>query len=604
MSVLRCVAVLAVALLCSSGALAQQSFTFTTVSTLQGNGLWGAVDQYLRPLNRPEAYVSAFNTTGDSSSTWGVAPAGSFLLWGTQPDISLSPDQGTTWWYVAGTTAGSGNGTDRRTVNPNFPGVPNVAVGNTGCSHRASFNRFYLIGNNNGGSNQTQTLNSFTGGLVNVWFAWASNDGSIWNQVMSNATAFAMASSRNTNGGSVTQDHVCVVDSLDNAYDIGSSDTWKSVNLGVGWAAVASTSYFPARWGLSAAIYSPTATSDVMVVLGGTNNVTGALLNDVWTSSTGGQSWSMLATAPWPPRQEPNFAINSNGVMVVYGGDCGGGWCGVSGDAWVSVNGGSQWYQLSSTLSNFTLTALAFDNAGYLWLVGGQEGITGNDYDWTSAVQKSSLSFSTSAISQWSQTYTGGQTFTVNAQTLAALQNGPAPQGGNQSNTNSSIAYVSAFSCAATTLPNTGAAFNMTFLNNGRTAQHTLAWPTGEHSNSSRSLLSSLVSLARCVRTVWECRQRLGQRGHRHDADTGPHRVWSRVVGHQRDVRPVQRLLARHSLGRCSCWQLGDVGHAARRRHLDERRSVHAPHMTSQHSVQSHDVLNFRLTFDLWPTGR
>lgn len=83
-------------------------------------------------------------------------------------------------------------------------------------------------------------------------------------------------------------------------------------------------------------------------------------------------------------------------------------------------------------------------------------------------MQKSSLSFSTAAISQWSGTYSG-QKFTVNAATLAALSGGPAPQGGNQTNVNSSIAYVSAFSCAGTTLPNpsAGTAFNMTYLNNG-----------------------------------------------------------------------------------------------------------------------------------------
>jgi len=372
-------AALAVALLCATAVLGQD-FTFNYVATVTGNGLWGAVDQYIRPLNRPEAYVSGFNAT-DNTNNWAVAPAGSFLLWGTQPDISLSPDQGTTWWYVSGTTAGNSH-IDARDVNPRFPGVPGVAIGNAGCSHRTTFNRFYLIGNNNGGTNQTQTMNGNTATLNNVWFTWASDDGSIWNQVMSNASAYAMASSRLTQGGSNTQNHVCLVDSLENVYDVGSADTWKSVNLGVGWNAVTSTSYFPSRWGLSAAIYSPTATTDVMVVLGGTNNATGALMNDVWTSTNGAQTWTLLTTAPWAPRQEPNFAINSNGVMVLYGGDCGGGWCGVSGDAWVSVNGGSQWYMLNAALTNFTLTAMAFDNMGYLWLVGGQEGGNGNNYNW------------------------------------------------------------------------------------------------------------------------------------------------------------------------------------------------------------------------------
>ena len=100
--------------------LGQASFTFSIVQTNSlGNGVWGAVDTFLRPLNRPLPMVTGYNSS-DSDNQWAVAPAGSFLLFGTQPDVSVSPDQGTTWLYTSGTTAGNAH-MDGRDINPLFP---------------------------------------------------------------------------------------------------------------------------------------------------------------------------------------------------------------------------------------------------------------------------------------------------------------------------------------------------------------------------------------------------------------------------------------------------------------------------------------------------
>ena len=411
--------------------------------------------------------MSGYNYT-DSDNAWGVAAPGTFLLWGCQPDVSFSPDGGYTWTYVAGTAATNSH-LDTREINPRFPGVGGAVDGNAGCNHRGTFNRFYLMGNaiTAPGLTFQTAFNPYANATINPWFNWASNDGSIWNQVMSSASAAAMTTSRNFLGGSATQNHICVVDQKDNVYSVGSYETYFSNSLGVNWVKYNSVTYFSPRWGISGGIYSPSTTQDTIVVLGGTGvSSYQNLLNDVWTSNNGGLAWTQLtAAAPWPGRQAPNFAINSNGVMVLYGGDCGGGWCGVWGDAWVSVNGGQNWYLLNQAPGlNMTLTAMAFDNAGFLWLVGGQALISGNDYFWMSAVQKSSLSFSTSALSTWSSSFTGGQTFPAPSSTL---QQGLPPMGGASNVLTSNIPIVSAFSCANTVLPNTGALFNMTYLDNG-----------------------------------------------------------------------------------------------------------------------------------------
>ena len=461
---------LSLLLFLSSPAQAQQRFSFNVQTPSSGsNGVWGAISQFLRPLNVPLAYVSGYNASA-ADNAWGVAPAGSFLLWGTQPDISLSPDQGYTWVYTSGTTAGNVH-LDSRDVDPLFPGVYNIAPGNAGCNHRTAFNRFYLMGNVNTNPALNRTYNAASGTAQNLWFSWASNDGQIWNQVMSNASAYQMAQQRTYVGGSQTQNHICVVDQKQVVYSVGAADLYFSSNLGVTWVQSVVVNYFPARWGLAGAIYSPTTTSDTIVVLGGTSAASGALLNDIWSSTNGGLNWGVVAAAaPWPARQEPIVAIHSNGVMVLYGGDCGGGWCGVYADAWVSVNGGATWYLLSQSAGwNMTNTAAAFDAAGYLWLVGGQNATSStSEYNWVSALQKSSLSFATSQITAWSSAFSGGTTFSVTAAQLASLSQGAPSLGGNVSAIVPSVPIVSQFSCANTTLPYaTGSAFNLSYVNNG-----------------------------------------------------------------------------------------------------------------------------------------
>ena len=449
-----------------------QPLTFTAVPQ-NGNAsvLFQSTDQWLRPFNTPVTYVTQFYSN-DQDNNWVTAPAGSFFLWGTQPDMSISTDL-QTWWYTSG-TADTNSHIDPRDIPLNFPsvltsiaGIP--APGNAMCNHRTTFNRFYLMGNVNGKTNPypVNTSSIATNGTkVNIFFNWATNDGQIWTQVMSNASSYNLAIYRNLYAMTYPW---CVVDQKERVYLVGGSDTWMSSDLGVNFNAVTATTFpTPGRYNPSGAIYSPTTTTDTMVVIGG-RAFAGQWLNDVWTSTNGAVSWTNIGSGPWIPRQDGVFAINNNGVMVYLGGSCGGGYCGVYSDAYVSVNGGSQWYLLAVAPTvnvNITLAASVFDAQGYLWLVTGQTVSGNNNYFWTNTVQRSSLSFSTSAITQWSSTLTGGQQFTTSATAINALNQGAWPQGGNKTATPSAIVPISAFTCLNSVLPIAGP-FNLTYLDGG-----------------------------------------------------------------------------------------------------------------------------------------
>ena len=471
--------VLALLLLSSpSSTLAQQRLTFSNNPyNTAASWVFGSIDQFVRPLNAPITYVTNWNS-GDSDNAWATAPAGSWFLWGTQPDMSISTDM-TTWWYTSG-TADTNAHIDSRDVPLNFPNVVTltggtIAPGNALCNHRTTFNRFYLMGNvNTKTSPYAINVTSPASGnaVVNTYFAWVTNDGQIWNQVMNNGSSYAMAQQR---AAAYMNYPFCVVDQKERVYLVGGQDAWLSTDLAVSWNKVASTSYPSARIGMSGHIYSPTPTTDTIVLIGGQQAANSAThFNDVWSTTNGGVSWSQLtANAPWSPRRDGIFAINNNGVMVYLGGDLNGGSIGgvggVFSDAYVSVNGGSQWYLLAQAPTvnvNITLAASAFDANGYLWLVTGQTAYGTNYYNWTSTIQKSSLSFNTPAITGWSSSFVGGQTFTTTATAINALNTGAWPQGGNKTAMTSAIVPISAFTCVNTLLPTAGP-FNMSLLDGG-----------------------------------------------------------------------------------------------------------------------------------------
>ena len=149
---------------------AQSTVTFDFVPVTGSPG-WGAIDQFIRAYNAPVSYVTGYGS--DAINQWSIAPAGSWLLYGTQPDVSISTNNGATWTIVAGTTS-SNSHLDLRDVPANFPGsgAAGETAGNAGCAHRGPFNRFYILGN---------VVGDYTR-PTSTWFAWATQDGSVWYQ--------------------------------------------------------------------------------------------------------------------------------------------------------------------------------------------------------------------------------------------------------------------------------------------------------------------------------------------------------------------------------------------------------------------------------------
>ena len=80
------------------------------MQTATGTTPWGAINQFVAVLNEPVPYVTFFNGYGgDNKNQWAIAPAGSWVLYGTQPDISISTNNGATWIITSGTNSGNSN---------------------------------------------------------------------------------------------------------------------------------------------------------------------------------------------------------------------------------------------------------------------------------------------------------------------------------------------------------------------------------------------------------------------------------------------------------------------------------------------------------------
>ena len=449
---------------CTQG---QANVTFDFVST-PGSPGWGAIDQFIRVTNVPTNYVTNYGS--NNINDWATAPAGSWLLFGTQPDVSVSTNNGATWTITSGVASNNGH-LDIRDIPPNFPGTVGAVAGNSGCSHRTTFNRFYIIGNVQGGLS----------GFGAPWFAWATQDGSVWYQVMNNASSYAMAYRVNASspGNYPAQ---CFVSQTERVYSVGGADTWQSSDLGVSWTAVVSTSYFPSRINFAAAVYSPTPAQDTMVIMGGEG------VQDCWQSVNGGASWTVVSAAlPWGPRGNMNLGISQNSVFVVMGGDCRSGVCGPNGqtvaspglqtwnDVWISVTYGSTWYQITPAASAppLSLAAVAFDAAGFMYLVAGQSSGYGA---WTANQYKSTQSLIT--IASWAPRLTTGQQFTPSS-SFSTPTTGAYPLGGPKSAPTSAVKPQNSLPCGpqlGLPVPSGANAAPFDFVY----ADNTNGWPTAD----------------------------------------------------------------------------------------------------------------------------
>ena len=239
------------------------------------------VDSTIQPLIVPSAYTDTYGRIG-------YAPAGSWLLYGTQNDVWISINNGFAWSLLAGLTNNNLPGNDSSTWAA-------TGAGNSGCSHRTTFNRFYWMGvSNQNGANIVSTA---------PFFNYVSVDGQEWRNIVDAASSTAMTARQATEFG------ICVVDKNERVYSVGGADMWSSGNLGVTWSAVVASTYFtPVRQDHSGGIYyTPGTTQENIIIMGGRGwtpaTQYGPDYNDVWITTNYGASWQrQTPAAPWIPR--------------------------------------------------------------------------------------------------------------------------------------------------------------------------------------------------------------------------------------------------------------------------------------------------------------
>jgi len=351
------------------------------------------VDSTLQPLLAPMAFTDSLNNVG-------IAPAGSWLLYGTQSDVWITTNFGSSWSLAAGQ---NGNG---------LPGLDNVTwattgSGNSGCAHRTTFNRFYWMGLSNQNSAAVRATASF--------FNYVSVDGQEWINIIDAASVTRMTARLASEFG------MCVVDKSERVYSILGADTWISNNLGVTWNPVQASTYFPTRQSHSGGIYYvPGTQQENIVIMAGrgwsTASPYGTEYNDCWLSTNYGASWQQQTSqAPWTARENPNVVISVQGVIALNGGNlCGGYGCGYTtgpyvyvgwlSDSWASFDNGVTWQLLASqTSSQFAQAATIIDSNGYWYTFAGQTGPANNtNYAWTNSGYKSTLSLT--QIASWAPT--------------------------------------------------------------------------------------------------------------------------------------------------------------------------------------------------------
>lgn len=153
------------------------------------------------------------------------------------------------------------------------------------------------------------------------------------------------------------------------------NDVWSSAN-GVNWSQVDSDAPFAPRSGHQVLVYN-----NLLWVIGGTTSA--GVTNDVWYSQDG-TNWTLATNnASFGPRSGVG-AVVYNGKMWVIGGASGGN--NLLGDVWYSTDG-ANWTRATSTPGfepRVGAGCVAFNNQ--MWLIGGMEapnGYTGTDV-WSS----------------------------------------------------------------------------------------------------------------------------------------------------------------------------------------------------------------------------
>ena len=427
------VVVAALLSLCLPSVLAQPSQSVCNITTTglptaaSGLGLWNltswpTTNQF---TSDPDAGITVAQVT--YTSMFGFQfPPGSFVIWGGNGQVLGSSTTEVnqtfpTYWRSLSLSAGGGY---------------QSGVGNAQCAHRGTFLRLYVIGD------------SYTGTFQpNASYVFATSNEYNFSSVLSSTTQAAW-----TAGSRQLAYSGCVVDIQDRVYSLGDSDIWQSLDQGVTWSNITTSSLYTPRQAFAYDIFTGTS-GDVMFVLGGVS-LSGTALNDVWASQSSGSSWQRRSVAPWSPRVGPNVAISPSGVLALHGGAATFPVAGATtfySDAYISLDLGATWTLLTANTGiTRALAPTVFDAQGYLYVYSGYTVGGASSVGWRS-------NYALNNIQQWGTgTTSGALTFPSNFSPCVAYTNISAvvqPPTARSSSAVSAAASSAGSSSAATSVP-------------------------------------------------------------------------------------------------------------------------------------------------------
>ena len=259
-------------------------------------------------------------------------------------DVWASADGGRTWDLVSGVSRYGLSG-----VTPSA--LPNSSFfargGANNCEDPASDYIFSIGG--------TSRLGGVDLGTNQVWY---SSDGKLWRQqdasLSFSPTRYSASCDLDASG------HIYTMGGINKDQNNPQSgqlvnDVWSSSIVGPlrAWRRVTAAADWPRRAEHLVVIgESPVLQKEIIYVLGGLirvdENMNGATSNDIWASSDGGITWTVvLPNAPWEPRWGHSGFITAAGVLVVFGGSNSdtGLWSDTytHNDVWTSFDGGVNW---------------------------------------------------------------------------------------------------------------------------------------------------------------------------------------------------------------------------------------------------------------------
>lgn len=172
----------------------------------------------------------------------------------------------------------------------------------------------------------------------NMGGSWTNNAASSWSPRTSPAVV------------SYEDGTVILIAGSDSQADVWKSD-WKQQNWATSFTLVGSDMKFGPRVGHAAVVLS----EGTIVMVGGENPVTGAIMQDVWVSSDKGASWAQkTSSSPFGPRKGHSMIVLEGDRIIVAGGS-------VANDAtaWVSSDKGDTWTKMDGSLPLVAYAAMA-----------------------------------------------------------------------------------------------------------------------------------------------------------------------------------------------------------------------------------------------------